>query len=288
MTDLAIYTLNGPVRFTAEFEEDKRLNFLDICIVRLGNRFNTSVYVKPSHCHRTIHPLSCCPKNTVVGVLNTMRVRAWNLCSDIHNAHVELTRLENLFTANGHKRSFVRKHLFYPTYGPKIKKEQLAKCFIQYHPVTEIIGHVLRRNHIDVVYKSDTKLGSLIQARTAKVDPKERTGVVYMLNCANCESTYVGQTSRSLTTRFNEHVAAAKRNDIAHSAMSDHICTTDHSMRLADTTIIYQDSDRFSRLVKETIAIKHFQSQLLSQNVTSVQISPHWFDILSVHDIHVT
>ena len=215
-----------------------------------------------------------------MGILNTLRVRAWNLCSNVPNAYIELNRLLELFTSNGHNRSFVRKHLFYPKYGPKNNKEKLPKCFIPYHPVTAIIGHVLKRNHIEVVFKPDTKIGSLIQTRSAKTNDEDRTGVVYRIKCADCAAAYVGQTSRRLKTRFNEHSKASEKNDITHSALVQHICDNKHSINFEDTAILYQDRDTFSRLIKETIAIKRYRSSLVPQNFTSVQISPAWFDIL--------
>ena len=153
-------------------------------------------------------------------------------------------------------------------------------CVIPFHPVTNIIGNVLKRNHIDVVYKADTKIGSLMQARSAKVKDEERTGVVYSIKCSGCDSSYVGQTSRRLTTRFNEHAKAAEKRNTTHSALSQHICETGHTIELKDTSILYSDPDTFSRCVKETIAINQSRSQLVPQNYSSVQISHCWYDVL--------
>jgi hypothetical protein len=50
---------------------------------------------------------------------------------------------------------------------------------------------------------------------------------MYALSCATCNKCYVGQTSRSLKLRYNEHKGYLKRND-PQSAYALHILNDRH------------------------------------------------------------
>ena len=54
-----------------------------------------------------------------------------------------------------------------------------------------------------------------------------KTGV-YKLNFSDCDHFYIGQTGRSFSSRFSEHLTALSNNYI-HSAFATHIQTENHS-----------------------------------------------------------
>ena len=55
-----------------------------------------------------------------------------------------------------------------------------------------------------------------------KVEEADRSGVVYALECNDCERTYVGETGRSVKTRAKEHQAHARNGRIEISATAEH------------------------------------------------------------------
>ena len=44
-----------------------------------------------------------------------------------------------------------------------------------------------------------------------KCKPLEKTGVLYKLNCKNCNAVYLGETKRALKKRINEHMKCKNR-----------------------------------------------------------------------------
>lgn len=50
------------------------------------------------------------------------------------------------------------------------------------------------------------KLKTVLPSLKPAVDKMFKSGVVYEITCPRCSACYVGQTSRHLTTRFNEHI----------------------------------------------------------------------------------
>ena len=53
--------------------------------------------------------------------------------------------------------------------------------------------------------KPHSKLRDLLVAPKDPVDTLDKTSVVYLIPCGDCDSGYVGESSRSLRTRLKEH-----------------------------------------------------------------------------------
>ena len=46
------------IKFTAEYNKNKN-NFLDVSVIRSGNKLITDLYVKPTDTHQYLHASSC-------------------------------------------------------------------------------------------------------------------------------------------------------------------------------------------------------------------------------------
>ena len=82
---------------------------------------------------------------------------------------------------------------------------------------------------------------------TPKLD---KTGVVYEVKCQTCNSTYVGETGRTLGKRLEEHKKASS------SAIHEHMTNTNHEMDWNDVKVLERENNTFRRKVKEAIHIK--------------------------------
>jgi len=51
---------------------------------------------------------------------------------------------------------------------------------------------------------------------------KQNTGVVYRLDCENCEQVYIGQTKRNIETRIKEHKNNIKNASRNYSVVTNH------------------------------------------------------------------
>ena len=88
--------------------------------------------------------------------------------------------------------------------------------------------------------------------------------VVYEFNCASCNTSYVGQTHRHLTTSIDEHFGKDKKSHIYQHLMSSadclNICSRD-CFFILDTTIT-----KHQTRIKEGLFISWLKTTLNKQN----------------------
>ena len=102
-------------------------------------------------------------------------------------------------------------------------------------------------------------------------------GPVYKIKCEECEATYVGETERSLKSRFNEH----RRPRSTTSMGSKHIHTDqlEHTVELDNTEILTTESRWFERGVKEAIFIRALNPSL-NRDGGRYNLPPVWDNII--------
>jgi len=78
------------------------------------------------------------------------------------------------------------------------------------------------------------------------VTQEEKTGVIYNIQCKECDSHYVGQTGRRLAERIHEHQLAVRRHD-ENSLISQHMDRLNHIFKWDNVSILSQAKSRNAR-----------------------------------------
>ena len=76
--------LNGAhdsTKFKAEWSTDK-VNFLDVQVIKQGNRLITDLFTKPTDTHQLLHRTSCHPNHTKKGIPYSQALRIRRICSE--------------------------------------------------------------------------------------------------------------------------------------------------------------------------------------------------------------
>jgi hypothetical protein len=74
-------------------------------------------------------------------------------------------------------------------------------------------------------------------------DPYQNSGI-YQLTCKECSQKYIGQTSHTFKTRYNEHINVIKSNK-STSKYAHHILDNQHSYgTIHDTMDILRKQER--------------------------------------------
>ena len=103
--------------------------------------------------------------------------------------------------------------------------------------------------------KPQSTLKQILVRPKDKSTDGEKSGVVYQINCKDCEASYIGQTGRNFQVRLKEHKRATEKGNILESGIAEHACTTGHRIDW-EAHIIDQDPNQKRRLVREAAHIK--------------------------------
>ena len=102
-------------------------------------------------------------------------------------------------------------------------------------------------------------------------------GPVYHISCEDCPASYIGETERSLKSRFQEH----QRPSSTTSEVSRHIhqdCPN-HTVSLRNTKVLAVEPKWFERGVKEAIHIK-LERPSLNKDSGRHYLHPVWTNLL--------
>ena len=70
---------------------------------------------------------------------------------------------------------------------------------------SECTACVLKKINITLGFKSTKTFKNIVCKLKDRRNNLEKAGVVYKIECKDCESNYVGETGRCLQDRINEH-----------------------------------------------------------------------------------
>ena len=96
----------------------------------------------------------------------------------------------------------------------------------------------------------------------------DHRGVVYKINCVNCESSYIGQTKRKLKTRIKEHKADIRKPTSEISVVSRHQLNEMHELDWDNIRILDTEQSLMKRRIFEMIHIKGQKSGINKQSDT--------------------
>jgi len=88
--------------------------------------------------------------------------------------------------------------------------------------VSEKFKNIINSHIARVSFYSINKLSTLIKPQKDRLSKLSNTNVVYkivMINCKDCDASYVGQTGRQLKTRISEHKNHIKWKTSTHSVL---------------------------------------------------------------------
>lgn len=90
-------------------------------------------------------------------------------------------------------------------------------------------------------------VGSLFSKLKDKIPLKEKSNVVYKIDCINCEKNYIGQTKRTLKSRITSHKSDIRVKPDA-CALSQHVNQTGHSMDFQNAKVLTTEKKFFKEM----------------------------------------
>ena len=76
------------------------------------------------------------------------------------------------------------------------------------------------------------------------------------MNCADCESAYIGETKRTLDTRLKEHKRAVTI-DNRNNGIATHANTKEHSINWSSARVLHREQNWHRRKLLEALKISN-------------------------------
>ncbi|XP_064488312.1 uncharacterized protein LOC135400400 [Ornithodoros turicata] len=197
------------INFTYETEQNGKLPFLDVCARRCSSGdIQTCVYRKRCDTGGFLGFDSHRPTEHKWSVVRTLFHRSEQLSSCTELQAPEDATITDYLDKRGYPRRFIedsRKRM--QTSGPRDgNRTRQARVVI---PYVEGVSQSIRRASLPLdirtTLKQHVKLRSVISKPKDPVPPEDQSGVVYKVQCQDCDTCYFGDTGRKRNTRFKEH-----------------------------------------------------------------------------------
>lgn len=227
------------IKFTYEVEEGGSLPFLDLKIHHQEDHtLRFSIYRKPTSTDRYIMNESFHHGSHKQAAFHAMIHRLLNIPLDREAFDEEKNRIHSIAAMNGYKKNFIDKilkhHLEKRERGNMTTlqplKEPKKRISVPYFPaISNRLKQVLKQYDIDVVVSSQDTLKNKLCNYKDQRPTSDRAGI-YSVKCNDCDSVYIGQTRRPVSTRLQEHFSAVAHERISRSSVAEHMTTEGHSV----------------------------------------------------------
>jgi hypothetical protein len=248
------------IKFTIEKETEGRIAMLDTQIMRQPDgTLQFTVYRKPTHTDQYLQFDSHQPLEHKLSVVRTLTHRANSICSTESAREKEMKHLKEVLSISGYEKwvwntpsTKKKTPTSQATEGTK-KKGHITMPYAS--GTTEALARKIRQAGVSVHIKGSNSIRSKLVAPKDKTEKLNQSGVVYNIQCQDCDSNYVGETERALKMRMKEHRREA-------SPVDAHMSSRRHSFREEDISILATDHRWFQRGVKEAIYINAASADL--------------------------
>ena len=123
----------------------------------------------------------------------------------------------------------------------KKKHKKNQEGTVPYVHSFEKIHRIFTKHRVATVVKTQITLRQVLVHPKDKVEKQKKAGVVYKIQCTQCEKPYIGETGRQLGIRiteaekiseknFTRSTRRASTNEYHKSAITDHVCQNNHIM----------------------------------------------------------
>lgn len=225
------------IKFTMEMEHDNKLPFLDVLLIRQDDHIEFDIYRKPTNNMQSIHESSNHhPRHKIAGYQSAVH-RLLTVPLNDENFLKEKQLLQSIAVSNGFDPSLIenlirkqtRQKLLRETTSLLPFDKEKRRIFLPYDKnLTRGLENVFNRFNCNIIYTAANQLRNLLGNTKDKImDPNQKSGI-YEIKCTDCDSYYVGQSRRSIETRFKEHLAYFRSTRDSKSSVADHMLTTGH------------------------------------------------------------
>ena len=249
-----INQIHPSIKFTREEEQNLSIAVLDTRITRSPQgTLSFTVYRKATHTDQYLQFNSNQPLQHKLGVVRTLNHRCKSICSSKEAMDKETEHIKKVLSVSGYTKSAwatanKKKNPTMPADNNKTRnKGSITLPYVGHS--SDAIARVLRKSGITVHLKPFNSIRSRLVHPKDKIPMEGKAGLVYLIECGDCNAKYVGETERRLHKRIKEHQKPS-------SPVGHHIQYNNHKFDKDNVKVLQSESDWFRRGVAEAIHIE--------------------------------
>lgn len=222
--------------FKMELEHEHSLNFLDLTITITNQKHSFKIFRKPTQSDMIIPYNSNHIFKHKLAAFHSWIHRLFSVPMSKLDFNLEVNTIKKIAVNNGYNPNIINKLIKNKEIKNVINKvfpqvttwEEKIYVSIPYiGPVSKKIGEIFKKYNMQVAYKTNITLQTLLPSSKSPIPLLEKSGI-YQLQCKDCNAAYVGQTGRKFSLRFKEH-ARSWRLNLDNSTFANHLIQNNHS-----------------------------------------------------------
>ena len=278
-------TKHPNISFTSEIETNNRLNFLDISVCKVDNKFTTSVYRKETFTGLGLRYDSFVPSFYKTNLIKCLIYRAFRICSTENGFLSEIDFLRSYFCQNKFPLSVFNRVFreslcsLYNCKPPVItvpKRDVFLKIpflgiqsFRMKRRLKSVIEHFYPQVNARIIFQSSNSIQNFFKFKD-RIPLSLASSVVYQYTCRQCSATYIGETKKQLKVRISQHKGISFRTNrplssFDSSKIYEHAFDNNHPIS-DDLFKILSNSNVFDLKFLESLYIHKLQPNLNDYN----------------------
>jgi hypothetical protein len=278
--------LHPTIKFTLEIENNQRINFLDLTIIKdtNNNKLNYEIYRKPTNSGTIIPYQSQHDYKQKLSSFHALINRAFKIPMDDDKRQIELNIIKQLANENGFPmkqiNNIIKKQKIRTNFSNLIDTQSTEllndktyrKINFYNNNINNAIRNTLKKQKIIPVYKCTHTLKNILNNAKPKTNILNKSGV-YSISCDDCGATYIGETGRKLETRLKEHT---RKNNLS-SNFYKHLLFNNHTFNIENNNfkILHTTNSKTKKQeILEMLEIeryrKHGDSECLNDHIQLV------------------
>lgn len=267
--EIIMKTLNAyhnKINFTIEKENNQKLPYLDMQIIKDNERLKTNWYTKSTASGRLINYHSTQPTQMKTNTAKNLVKKVLQL-SDDKFKNENINKVRKILTMNSYPpfiiNNIINKTLSTEKHESDKQKNENNFYSVPYIPKlteTTTLKSIVHDDKAVIAHRSNVTLRHLFTNKKTKINTTKMDNVVYEIKCGGkegetCNKLYIGTTKRMLGVRLAEHEADIRKGKET-TALAQHIKDSGHKANFENVKILDKEKNEQKRFTIESLRIQ--------------------------------
>ena len=264
--------------FTHTTEKNNSITYLDLNIQSYLQHLSLSIYRKPTQTDTTIHYTSNHPDQHKMAAYKTYIYRMLTIPITKRAQRKEWDTICSIALNSGYPLN-----LIYHTrnrIAQKITMQQheththqkIWSTFTYSSPLIHKVTNLFKHTNINIAFRPTNTIFHRLQCHHS--DNKLQDSGIYQIQCNTCNKSYVGQSGRSISVRYEEHIRYIRMNS-PNSAYAQHILNHQHEYGPPEQTLHLLKSCTKGGIMNQWENFRILQLHNMNQLIQEQQIPEH-------------